>query len=186
MLVQTRRNKQAALRLMRKLLKKYGFVPDQLTDELRSYAAAASHLGIAKRHERGRWSNNRAGIRISQPDEGRGRCKGSSAWDPRNDFSQCMQQPIILSTSSAISPQQERTEPSGPHPCRRGAKSSPPHDFSASNFQQRDNAVASAKAVKINVRLRRLSAGALIDAVVKPFAMLMRPIVGFECLPTPA
>ena len=46
---------------MRKLLKKYGFVPDKpVTDELRSYAAAASHLGIAKRHERGRWRNNRA------------------------------------------------------------------------------------------------------------------------------
>ena len=60
-LVQTRRNKRAALRLMRKLLKKYGFVPDKLvTDELRSYAAAASDLGIAKRHERGRWRNNRA------------------------------------------------------------------------------------------------------------------------------
>src|ERR1700730_1538709 len=60
-LVQTRRNKRAALKLMRKLLKKYGFVPDKLvTDDLRSYAAAASHLGIAKRHERGRWRNNRA------------------------------------------------------------------------------------------------------------------------------
>jgi putative transposase len=60
-LVQTRRNKRAALKLMRKLLKKYGFVPDKLvTDELRSYAAAVSHLGIAKRHERGRWRNNRA------------------------------------------------------------------------------------------------------------------------------
>ena len=60
-LVQTRRNKRAALKLMRKLLKKYGFVPDKLvTDELRSYAAAASHIGIAKRHERGRWRNNRA------------------------------------------------------------------------------------------------------------------------------
>src|SRR5580704_14794932 len=46
---------------MRKLLKNYGFVPDKLvTDELRSYAAAASHLGITKRHERGRWRNNRA------------------------------------------------------------------------------------------------------------------------------
>src|SRR6202043_1063377 len=60
-LVQTKRNKRAALKLMRKLLKKYGFVPDKLnTDELRSYAAAASHLGIAKRHERGQWRNNRA------------------------------------------------------------------------------------------------------------------------------
>ena len=60
-LVQTRRNKRAALKLMRKLLKKYGFAPDKLvTDELRSYGAAASELGITKRHERGRWRNNRA------------------------------------------------------------------------------------------------------------------------------
>ena len=61
MLVQTRRNKRAAFKLMRKLLKKYGFDPDKLvTDELRSYPAAAHNLGIAKRHERGRWRNNRA------------------------------------------------------------------------------------------------------------------------------
>ena len=60
-LVQTSRNKRAAPKLMRKLLKKYGFVPDKLvTDDLRSYAAAALDLGIAKRHERGRWRNNRA------------------------------------------------------------------------------------------------------------------------------
>ena len=60
-LVQSRRNKRAALKLMRKLLKKYGFVPDKLvTDDLRSYAAAASDLGITRRHQRGRWRNNRA------------------------------------------------------------------------------------------------------------------------------
>jgi transposase-like protein len=60
-LVQTGRNKRAALKLMRKLLKKHGFVPDKLvTDDLRSYGAAASDLGIAKRYERGRWRNNRA------------------------------------------------------------------------------------------------------------------------------
>ena len=60
-LVQSKRNKHAALKLMRRLLKKYGFVPDQLiTDDLRSYAAAAHDLGISARHERGRWKNNRA------------------------------------------------------------------------------------------------------------------------------
>jgi transposase-like protein len=60
-LVQSRRNKRAALKLMRKLLKKYGFVPDKLvTDDLKSYAAAASELSLARRHERGRWRNNRA------------------------------------------------------------------------------------------------------------------------------
>ena len=40
-LVQTRRNKRAASKLVRKLLKKYGFVPNKLvTDDLRSYVAS--------------------------------------------------------------------------------------------------------------------------------------------------
>jgi hypothetical protein len=40
-LVQTKWNKAAALKLMRKLLKKYGFLPENLvTDDLRSYHAA--------------------------------------------------------------------------------------------------------------------------------------------------
>ncbi len=60
-LVQTKRNKAAALKLMRKLLKKYGLMPDKIViDDLRSYGAAARELGIADRHERGRWRNNRA------------------------------------------------------------------------------------------------------------------------------
>ena len=60
-LVQSKRNKHAALKLMRKLLKKYAFVPERLvTDDLRSYSAAVRDLGIERRHERGRWKNNRA------------------------------------------------------------------------------------------------------------------------------
>ena len=60
-LVQSKRNKHAALKLMRKLLKKYAFVPQRLvTDDLRSYGAAARDLGLENRHERGRWKNNRA------------------------------------------------------------------------------------------------------------------------------
>ena len=47
LLVQRRRDKAAAVKLMRKLLKKQGFAPDVLvTDELRSYAAAKSEIGI--------------------------------------------------------------------------------------------------------------------------------------------
>jgi putative transposase len=54
-LVQAKRDKRAALKLMRKLLKKYGLVPDKLvTDDLRSYAAAIRDLRISNRHERGR------------------------------------------------------------------------------------------------------------------------------------
>jgi transposase-like protein len=40
-LVQSKRNKHAALKLMRKLLRKYAVVPERLvTDDLRSYGAA--------------------------------------------------------------------------------------------------------------------------------------------------
>ena len=60
-LVQSKRNKHAALKLMRKLLKKYGFAPERLvTDDLRSYAPAARDLGLEHLDERGRWMNNRA------------------------------------------------------------------------------------------------------------------------------
>jgi putative transposase len=60
-LVQSKRNKTAAPKLVRKLLKKCGFVPDRMiTDDLRSYGAAAGELGIESRHERGQWRNNRA------------------------------------------------------------------------------------------------------------------------------
>jgi putative transposase len=59
-LVQSKRDQRAALKLMRKLLKKLGFVPDALvTDDLRSYRAALRDLGISNRHQRGRWRNNR-------------------------------------------------------------------------------------------------------------------------------
>jgi len=89
---------------MRKLLKKYGFVPDKLvTDDLRSYAAAAGHLGIANVMNAVDGTTIERKIRISQLDEGSARCKVSRAWDPRNDSSQCMQQHKIPSTSSAIS-----------------------------------------------------------------------------------
>jgi putative transposase len=60
-LVQSKRNKQAALKLMRKLLKKYAFAPERLvTDDLRSYGAAARDLGVEHLREHGRWKNNRA------------------------------------------------------------------------------------------------------------------------------
>ena len=61
LLVQRRRDTRAALRLMRKLLKKQGFVPKLLvTDKLRSYAAAFRRLRLTGRHEQGLRKNNRA------------------------------------------------------------------------------------------------------------------------------
>ena len=61
LLVQRRRDKAAAEKLMRKLLKKQGFAPDVLvTDKLRSYGAAKSEIGLSARHEQGLRKNNRA------------------------------------------------------------------------------------------------------------------------------
>ena len=61
LLVQRRRDKNAAVKLMRKLLKKQGFAPDVLvTDKLRSYSAAKAALGLSARHEQGLRKNNRA------------------------------------------------------------------------------------------------------------------------------
>ena len=61
LLVQRRRNKVAAIKLMRKLLKKQGFAPEILvTDKLRSYGAAKSELGLSAHHEQGLRINNRA------------------------------------------------------------------------------------------------------------------------------
>jgi putative transposase len=61
LLVQRRRDKAAAVKLMRKLLKKQGFAPDVLvTDRLRSYGAAKAEIGLSARHERGLRKNNRA------------------------------------------------------------------------------------------------------------------------------
>ena len=54
MLVQRRRDKRAALRLMRKLLRKQGFAPELLvTDKLGSYGSAFRQLGLSCPHEQG-------------------------------------------------------------------------------------------------------------------------------------
>jgi putative transposase len=61
MLVQPHRDKAAALKLMRKLLKKQGYAPTMLvTDKLPSYACARRELGLSARHEQGLRKNNRA------------------------------------------------------------------------------------------------------------------------------
>lgn len=60
-LVQSRRNKKAALKLMRKLLKTQGYLPDAIvTDKLPSYGAALRELGMSRLHDFGGRKNNRA------------------------------------------------------------------------------------------------------------------------------
>ena len=60
-LVQPKRDKAAAMRLMRRLLKKQGFAPTVLvTDKLPSYSAARRQLPMSAHHEQGLRKNNRA------------------------------------------------------------------------------------------------------------------------------
>ena len=53
------RDKAAALRFIRKALKRHGRPRAIVTNGLRSYGAALNELGAADRHETGRWLNNR-------------------------------------------------------------------------------------------------------------------------------
>ena len=102
-LVQTRRNKRAALKLMRKLLKKYALSQtssSRMTCALMGLQPVILESQNAMNAVDGATIERR--IRISQLDEGSARCKVSRAWDPRKDFSQCMQQHKIPSTSSVI------------------------------------------------------------------------------------
>ena len=60
-LVQSRRDRHAAKRLMRKLLKKHARAPRVLvTDKLKSYAAANRDLGLNVEHRQHKGLNNRA------------------------------------------------------------------------------------------------------------------------------
>ncbi len=62
-LAQSRRNKRTALKLMQKLLKKQGYVPDKIiTDKLGLYSAALRDLGLAHLHVTGDRLNNRAEV----------------------------------------------------------------------------------------------------------------------------
>ena len=109
-LVQSKRNKHAALKLMRKLLKKYAFVPERLvTDDLRSYSAAVRDLGIERRHERGRWKNNRA-ENSHQPTRRRERkMQRFKSPGSAQKFLQPTPPSTIPSTSNAISSPPKRT-----------------------------------------------------------------------------
>src|SRR6267378_5762803 len=60
-LLQRRRDRRAAVKLMRKLLRKQGFAPKRVTiDQLGSYGAAFRDLGLSCHHEQGLRENNRA------------------------------------------------------------------------------------------------------------------------------
>ena len=54
------RDKPAARKFLKKLMKRHGPAKVITTDGLSSYKAAMKDLGNAEKHEVGRWANNRA------------------------------------------------------------------------------------------------------------------------------
>ena len=58
--VTKRRDRKAALKSLRKTMKRHGCAHIFVTDMLRSYGAAMKVIGNAGRQETGRWLNNRA------------------------------------------------------------------------------------------------------------------------------
>ena len=58
--VTKRRDRKAALKFLRKSMKRYGQPQLLVTDKLRSYGAAMKVIGNVQKQETGRWLNNRA------------------------------------------------------------------------------------------------------------------------------
>jgi hypothetical protein len=127
-LVQSKRNKHVALKLMRKLLKKYAFAPERWVIGLRSYAPSARDLGIEHLHERCRWKNHRPRIRISRPDGGSARCGAPRAPALRRNSSQPTPPCTTLSTSNAISRLLNHTACSAAAASAVGARDAPRAD----------------------------------------------------------
>ena len=109
-LVQSKRNKQAALKLMRRLLKKYAMVPERLvTDDLRSYEPRPATWGSKTDMSEGDGRTIGGRIHISQLGDASTRCNVSRALAQRRNS--CLPKPPCStpSTSNAISPQLRHT-----------------------------------------------------------------------------
>ena len=113
--VQSCRDSRAALRLMRKLLRKQGFAPKLLvTDKLRSYGSAFRQLQLTCAHEQGLRKTIVPRIRISPYGDESARCSGSNRLDLPSASSACMPPSTTPSTFNAISSRDQRYGSFGP------------------------------------------------------------------------
>ena len=122
-LVQSRRNRRAAARFFRKLLKRHGCVPRRLiTDKLRSYSAACRVALPSVVHITDQYANNRRRSRINRRASGNARCvalnqprtcnasRRSTAWCRISSgwADICCGQPIIVCCERGPSPNGKR------------------------------------------------------------------------------
>ena len=102
--VTKRRDKKAALKFLKKAMKKHGRADVFVTDKLRSYGAALKEFGVADRQETDRWLNNRAeNSHLPSDDENR-RCSGSGGCEVCRSLPPFTRLSQTTSTTSAASP----------------------------------------------------------------------------------
>ncbi len=102
-LVQSRRNKRAAKRFFRKLLKRQGREPRRLiTDKLRSYSAAHRTVMPSVIQVPGSTKTIARKSRINRPASGNARCAGSSRLPICNVLHRCTASSRISSESADI------------------------------------------------------------------------------------
>jgi hypothetical protein len=131
MLVQRRRDSRAALRLMRKLIRKQGFAPKLLvTDKLRSYASAFRRLGLTCRHEQGLRQNNRVENSHQMVRRRERKLQRFKSADPPSASSACMPPSTTPSTFNATSSPDPHCGDSAPMLRRNGRPLSQPRDTS--------------------------------------------------------
>ena len=129
MLVQRRRDTQAALRLMRKLLKKQGFAPRLLvTDKLGSYGSAFRQLRLTCPHDQGFRKNNRAENSHQIVRRRERKMSVSSHLDPRSVFSTSIPPSTTPSTINDISSHGPRFGYSEPKRPPNGKMRLPSHE----------------------------------------------------------
>src|SRR6516165_8423869 len=129
MLVQRRRDTQAALRLMRKLLKKQGFAPKLLvTDKLGSYGSAFRQLRLTGPHDQGLRKNNRAENSHQIVRRRERKMSVSSHLDPRSVFSTSIPPSTTPSTINDISSHGPRFGYSEPKRPPNGKMRLPSHE----------------------------------------------------------
>ncbi len=90
-LVQSRRNRRAAERFFRKLLKAQGEVPLRLVmDKLKSYSAALRTIMPSLNQDTNDTRTTELKFHTNQPGSGNDRCDGSSLHDKLNSSFRCM------------------------------------------------------------------------------------------------
>jgi putative transposase len=121
--VTAKRDKAAALKFLKRMMKKYGQPRSVVTDGLCSYPAAMKEISNADRHEVGRRLNNRAENSHQPFDDESGPCSGFEAQRRSRNSAQFTLRSTTISTRNVISSPAKSTNRDARPRWPNGAKS---------------------------------------------------------------